>query len=362
MGKAIGKIVFQLIAGANAATIIAMLLVGYADRINPALHPSPANMGLALPVMLGINLVFLVFWITIHPKRAWIPLLGFLACYQPVRVYFPINLPAQAPEGAIKVLSYNVWYFGGDGFEKKDNPVLDYLKEQGADIACLQESGTWGKHADDAKAMMDSLYPYHASSHAKNGGDVMDIYSHYPIIRQENIRYVSEGNHSTAFYLNIHGDTVIVINNHLESIGLSATDKANFKGVVKGDIKGEPAETSAKIIIKKLGEASRIRAAQADAVARYIAAHRNMSMIVCGDFNDGPNSYARRTIAKQLRDCYVETANGPGISYHIGGFYVRIDHMMCSKDWTPYNCKVDNRIKASDHYPIYCWLKKAPNT
>ena len=46
MGKAIKKFVFQLFAGANITTIIAMLLVGYADRINPALHPSLANLSL----------------------------------------------------------------------------------------------------------------------------------------------------------------------------------------------------------------------------------------------------------------------------------------------------------------------------
>lgn len=75
MGKAIKKFVFQLFAGANITTIIAMLLVGYADRINPALHPSLSSMGLLLPVMLSINLGFLVFWIFFHPKHVWIPLL-----------------------------------------------------------------------------------------------------------------------------------------------------------------------------------------------------------------------------------------------------------------------------------------------
>ena len=33
--------------------------------------------------------------------------------------------------------------------------------------------------------------------------------------------------------------------------------------------------------------------------------------------------------------------------------------MMCSGDFRPYNCKVDNKIDASDHYPIFCWFKNA---
>jgi UDP-2,3-diacylglucosamine pyrophosphatase LpxH len=61
---------------------------------------------------------------------------------------------------------------------------------------------------------------------------------------------------------------------------------------------------------------------------------------------------------KELTDCYVATANGPGISYHYNAFYVRIDNIMCSDHWKPYECKVDNSISASDHYPIVCKLQR----
>ena len=30
---------------------------------------------------------------------------------------------------------------------------------------------------------------------------------------------------------------------------------------------------------------------------------------------------------------------------------------MCSDHFVPYNCKVDNKMDASDHYPIACRLK-----
>ncbi|MGN1264170.1 MAG: AP endonuclease, partial [Prevotella sp.] len=54
----------------------------------------------------------------------------------------------------------------------------------------------------------------------------------------------------------------------------------------------------------------------------------------------------------------VATGRGIGLSYNQQGFYVRIDNIMCNDGFTPYNCKVDNKIDASDHYPIFCWLKK----
>ena len=54
---------FRIIAGANIATIVVMLLIGYSDRINPTAHPLIANLGLLFPVFLVANLAFLAFWL-----------------------------------------------------------------------------------------------------------------------------------------------------------------------------------------------------------------------------------------------------------------------------------------------------------
>ena len=144
----------------------------------------------------------------------------------------------------------------------------------------------------------------------------------------------------------------------LETTGLSVEDKSNFKSMVKGKLEGAEAKKASYHLIDKLGEASVKRAPQAEAVARYLSKHLGRSIILCGDFNDGPISYAHHVISKHLTDCYVESGNGPGLSYHKGGMYVRIDNIMCSSDWQPFECKVDSKIKDSDHYPIFCWLKK----
>ncbi len=109
-----------------------------------------------------------------------------------------------------------------------------------------------------------------------------------------------------------------------------------------------------------LAQAVEIRAPQADSVANYIAKlkSRGASIIVCGDFNDHPLSYVHHTIAKDLTDCYVASGNGPGASYNHNLMLVRIDNILCSDDWEPYGATVDRKTAASDHYPIYCWLKK----
>jgi endonuclease/exonuclease/phosphatase (EEP) superfamily protein YafD len=82
---------------------------------------------------------------------------------------------------------------------------------------------------------------------------------------------------------------------------------------------------------------------------------------VCGDFNDTPISYARRTIAQGLTDCFQTTGRGLGLSYNQKGFYFRIDHVLCSPDLQPFNCQVDDEMDASDHYPVVCYLKMREN-
>ncbi|WP_281625605.1 endonuclease/exonuclease/phosphatase family protein [Segatella salivae] len=352
----------QMVAGANLATILVMLLVGYSDRLNPIKHQVLANAGLVFPVFLIINFGFLAFWLCFKKKGALLPLAGYLVCYGPVRTYIPFNIPQSVPDKAIKVMSYNVWSFAGwKRYADGKFPILEYIKEQHPDILCMQEAMTneIGQHRVDA--VLDKLYAYKDTLRYSQTSDCIALYSRYPIVSHERISYPSKGNLSGAFEVKIGNDTVIIVNNHLETTGLSNEDKREFKSLVKGDLKVTAAKQTSYRLVDKLGDASAKRAVQADAVARYISNHSDKSMIVCGDFNDTPISYARHTIAKNLIDCYVSTGNGPGVSYHAGGMYVRIDHIMCTKDWQPYACKVDHSIGESDHYPIVCWLKKRGN-
>ena len=45
-----------------------------------------------------------------------------------------------------------------------------------------------------------------------------------------------------------------------------------------------------------------------------------------------------------------------GVSYNKDRLYVRIDHILASKNLKVYDCTVDNTIHASDHYPIWCYI------
>lgn len=354
MIRKIRNITLQILAGANVAVVAGMLLVGYSDRINPMEHSFWANVGLAFPVFLAVNICFLVFFLFVRKKYALVPFAGLLLCYQPIRNYCPFNVPRDVPPGALKVLSYNVHGFVADNPpDDIPNPILDYIIKSDADIVCLQEARLNGAILND----VEGVYSYCDSVFHPGRGDCLVLMSKYPIVAKDRIEYRSEGNLSAAFKVKVGQDTVTVVNNHFESTGISLADRAGFKNMLKGNSGTDTIKAESRRIARQLGESVRIRAPQVDAVASYVKECTG-PVILCGDFNDSPISYAHRTLANLLTDCYIATGNGPGISYHHNAFFVRIDNIMCSGHWRPYRCKVDGSIGYSDHYPIYCWLKR----
>ncbi len=351
--------IFRIIAGANITTILLMLLIGYSDRLNPVSHPTLSTVGLGFPIILAINLAFLVFWVVFKFRWSFIPIIGLIICYGPIHTYVPLNLKSEAPEGSIKVLSYNVWFFNAWEDKKEPNPIFTYLAQQDADIVCLQEVNKQYIGRKEIEKQLGDRYAYSDTSEWKNG-DILCILSKYPILKKENIKYGAKANRSTAFHLLINGDTVIVINSHFASTKLSPEERNNFSVMMKGKMERDSARQESIRLIDKLANASVRRTPEADSVAKYIEDRPGKSIILCGDFNDSPISYTHYRIARQLQDCFVKSGRGFGFSYYHHSMRVRIDNIFASSDWTPYGCYVDSENSLSDHHPIISWLKKDP--
>ncbi len=354
------SILLNVFTGAAATVALLMVLVAYSDRLHPADWPTLACAGMAFPFFLVGNLLFLFLMVLVRWRRAWIPVAAFVLAFPSIRVYLPMHFSAQPPAGSLKVLSYNVACYLQD--KKVANPidsVFSYVRQQQADIVCLQEDVfTWGRSGHS----VGELYPYSDTLHVSPPGmpylNALGIYSRYPILRRERIRYESEANGSVAYFLQVGADTVIVVNNHLESTHLSESDRQHYRQMLDGTMARQSMPAETRYLLGKLKMSMVKRARQAEAVHRYVEAHSDYPLILCGDFNDTPISYVRRTMAQGLADCYVESGNGVGVSFNVKGYYFRIDHMMCSSHFTPYHCYVDNSVEASDHYPVVCWFER----
>ena len=351
-----------MMTGANVATVVVMLLVGFSDRIHPADHPLVSTLGMAFPILLVINMAFLLFWLIFKWTRAWIPVVGYVFAYVPISIYMPINASTTHPDDALKLVSYNVCSFGGNykyeqGFEK----VRDYLIDEKADIVCLQEDNdSWRRYCfkqfeERGLAYNDTIVLCHDAMRF----NCLGIHTRFPIIRRERIDYPTASNNgSAAWWLQVDGDTLIVVNNHFESCHLNQEDRAQYRQLLKGEIARDSVRAESQLLMVKLAEANAKRSEQIETVCNYVDQYLGRyPVIACGDFNDNPISFSRHMMAKRLRDCFVETGRGIGLSYNQKAFSFRIDHIFCSSDITPYECFVDSKMDASDHYPMVCWLK-----
>ncbi len=359
MFKQLKKFTVQMIAGANVATVITMLLVGFSDRLNPADHPLLSTAGMAFPIFLLVNMAFLFFWLIFKWRMIWIPVVGFVCAYVPISIYMPINGKQEVPEGALKLVSYNVCTYGGNyKYENGFETVLKYLVEQKADIVCVQEDvDTWRRYVFREYQKHWAYNDTMVIANNPQSFNALGIHSRFPIIKRERIPYASVANGSAAWWLKVDGDTLIVVNNHFESCHLSSDDRAQYRQIIKGELPRDSMRSESKLLLIKLAEANAARSGQIRTVLRYVEEHSQYPIIVCGDFNDSPISYSRHTMGERLTDCFKETGRGIGLSYNQKAFSLRIDHIFCSQQLQPYNCKVDDKMDASDHYPILCWLK-----
>ena len=185
------------------------------------------------------------------------------------------------------------------------------------------------------------------------------IHTRFPILRRERIAYDSNANGSVAYFLDVDGDTLLVINNHLEGTHLSPDDRSRYKEMLRGKMKRDTVRAESKLLWDKLGQAAAKRAPQAEAVSRYIQEHSQYPVIVCGDFNDTPISYTHRVLTTQLTSAYRQSGNGLGFTFHEKGFPVRIDHILFDgHTWESTSTQVVKHITCSDHFPIYTKLRR----
>jgi len=352
----IGKLLGYILLGVNAVLAALLCFSAFSPYLNPHTSPVASCAGLFFPVVLIFNVAFLFFWLLVYRRYALFPLLVLLVCWNSIQTYYPINwFQEDAPEDAIKVLSFNTRGFGDmtPHTKEKPNEVLEYLRNSDADIICIQEYIYGGKlkKKDIDYALRD--YPYRHYRSLGKGLNGLGCYSRYPILSAKPIKYDSDRNGSMIYNIKVKDDTLVVLNNHLESNRIIKSDVKTYQDMVDDPSK-EKVSSGMRKLLKKLAGATAIRARQVDVLSEVLQDLRGKKLIVCGDFNDTPISYTHRVLSEDLQDAFVESGNGLGISYNRDRLYIRIDHILTSKNLKVFECKVDDSIKASDHNPIWC--------
>lgn len=352
------RVLVQLMIGANVMAAFMLLLCGLSTMLNPADYPRVALFGLGFPLLWGLNLFFVFLWAVFYIRNIWIPFVGMLFSWSYIYDYCPLNLPEHHPTDALKMITYNVASFGG--MEKDSSghfPLPEYLATSDADIICLQEAVFTKKWSVDEmdRLMADAGY---RTRHLKDGSSESQcFYTRLPVLSVERVIHGTTGNGCLAAKLLYEQDTLLLLNGHFESYRLTSKDKQMYKEIIK-DPENKNTEGKSKELVAKMAKATRQRGPQVDSVLSYIDQVGIRSVIVCGDFNESPISYACRRMSSRLTSAYRQSGNGIGLSYNQKGFYFRIDHIFVSDDWQTYETHVDKSATWSDHYPLVTYLEK----
>ena len=364
LGKTIVK---WVMIGSNLVVAFFMLMTLIGSVLSPDKFIFPAYFALVFPIAIFMNIAFVVFWLLV---RKWIFLLSLsilIFSAAEINNTFPVHVGKKETSGLnnpLRILTYNTRMSGELKRHTLRNPnkVMQYILDSDADIVCLQEFTV-----SDNKEFLTQKdvfrifkkYPYKHIQYKQEGKDTQSYsgvatFSKYPIINKQLINYSSLYNVSIFSDININGKIIRFVNNHFESNRLTEHDK-DMPLTLKNNFDTRNLTGITLHFSHKLAVAYRLRAFQADAVAKVITGSP-YKVIVCGDFNDVPTSYTYTKVKGKLKDVFSETGNGFGWTYNDRYYHFRIDFVFYdSMAFTPILYKTD-RVNYSDHYPVFCKL------
>lgn len=348
------KILHSVILIVNVGVVVLLVVSGYSYKVKPEQSMLLPLLCYLFPLVALVNFSFLLYWLLRLKIWILISLTGFLLTFGIHKAWFPVNMAEKGiPEKTFSILTYNVKYleYPYDKDVDEVHPAISYIQQTDADIVCLQEVGDeFFKNTIKNRAVKKALkaYPYVLTGASEGRYSVVCL-SKFPVIQYKRIPYISKSNSSFFYDLKIGGDTIRVINNHLESNKLNPEEKDKYTNALKRRESEELTEL-AEILGSKVGSATSIRGYQAVAVSDMVKSSRH-KVIVCGDFNDVPGSFTYRTIRKGLEDSWIENGFGWGNTFHDNLFLFRIDYILHSPEIECINTKID-RVKFSDHYPL----------
>jgi endonuclease/exonuclease/phosphatase family metal-dependent hydrolase len=155
-------------------------------------------------------------------------------------------------------------------------------------------------------------------------------------------------------------DTVRVYNLHLESIRFGNEDYSFFSQITEPDIEETtPIKEGSKRMMWKLRKAFILRSKEVNILSKHLASCP-YPVVLSGDFNDTPTSYAYHQLTNSLSDSFVESGSGLFQSTYAGQLpSFRIDYILHSAHFKAVSyAKME--INLSDHYPITTTLIKIP--
>ena len=360
----------------NIIVAVIFLLGCYASSFNATTCWFLGLLSLASLYFLLILIIFFVFWLFVKPKLVLISLIAIALAWNPLGQIIKIKqsedfIIAKLPN-SVRIMSWNVEHF--DILEHKTHPetkqeMLNLIKKYSPDVACFQEmvGGDFDSSAINyvPRIARELNYQYYYYSYDKR--DDFDGKHHYGIITFSRFPIIQkytysspERNYNSIFQsidVAVNSDTFRIFNVHLQSLKFSDVSRQYIEDPT---LKGEMDLEKSKNIVSKFKTGFAKRKIQSERVKKALN-ESPYKVILCGDFNDVPNSYAYNTIGKGLKNAYAEKGTGIGRTFSSISPTLRIDNIFVdSKMMVEQFVRINKKL--SDHFPIIADVQVQPKS
>ncbi len=326
----------------NSLFGVALLFAYISPFIDPHFGGFFALFGLFYPLLLLINLFFVVYWAFIEPKYTLLSILLIAFGYGALTRL--VNIHGQN-ESAYTLVSYNVGetrrLFAKNNKERFQHirDFQKFFKDLNADIICLQE-----RLGFPEETLEPAFLDYHSTKDASLG---TVIYTRFPIVDSGNIPFETKAHNATWAELAIAGDTVRVYALHLSSNRIT---KHTREIMDQPDIRNVKVWSDMKFVLNKYTEHARKRTVQMNEILKHVQSSRH-PVILCGDFNDVTQSYIYKLTTKRFKDAFTEAGTGIMKTYRSAIPTLRIDYAFFDNDFKIGRHEVLDK-NFSDHYPV----------
>ena len=329
-----------------------------------------ALLGLTFPFLLILVASFCLFWIIFRSRWALLSLVTLIIGYSNIRslvgFHYGKVIKEEKPEGAIRILTWNVSWFDeqlktGKSRISYRNQMLDFIREKNPDVICFQEyfephsrRYPYNNRTDITKlgypySMV--VYDYTGWKNAWQTG--IAIYSKFPVTDSIHIRYPGPLNLRAAESLigtdiNFNGRIIRVFTTHLQSVLFKSNDYRNIELIKSGS--SDSMLEASKSVALKLAQGYRFRSQQVN-IVRHQLDTSPYPEIICGDFNDVPNSYTYFKIKGDRKDAFTEAGKGIGRTFSNVAPTLRIDYIMTDKRFEVQQY-MRYFVPYSEHYPV----------
>jgi endonuclease/exonuclease/phosphatase family metal-dependent hydrolase len=189
--------------------------------------------------------------------------------------------------------------------------------------------------------------PYHAYCIQDSGLDLA-IFSRYPILTHRAIEVGADGSHALWCDLDIRGKRIRIYNCHLQTTNFNQTRFNNSAGLWFWNYKAQVKKTDK--LVKTIYQNTVKRNAQIREIDHHVR-ECAYPVIVCGDFNSTPASYAYDLVQRHLTDGFRQTGRGYAYTYNRLHKLFRIDYIFYSTQFSGQRYwSVNNGL--SDHNPV----------